>query len=389
MWRWAARLCLCLALALVFVPCGVAWAEEAEPAEPAEEQSPTVSTVTVSVSFVGLDKEEWDRVDDLALPLGATAWDATTAALVQSHLYYTTDLPSSRQALVSLMRNLEDEPLEFDPSTGSGWRLYVNGNRQRGRASELELADGDEVSWRYEVGTFVVTVSVVGPGGTGQSYWIEPTPVRISYGQNAWDASLKVLEKNGYKKGRLLSYSLDDDGHVTLQSLAALGENGITGESWRAFLNGSPEEDIAHVALQDGDSICWYYAGNGEQSLPVFVVTSGAASQSPASQVRIDGTVVPVWSKPVARDDGTLAWLGNESGLKLSGASGLAEILTSDVILPHNLPDIASRGIWQKSLARVLDDVAYLGEGGLASTSRDGGICYLDGDGEVVKLGVL
>ncbi len=385
MWRWAARLCLCLALALAFAARGVAWAEEAQPAE---EQPPAASTVTVSVSFVGLDKEEWDRVDGLALPLGATAWEATTAALVRSHLYYTTDLPSSRQALVSLMRNLEDDPLAFDPATGSGWHLYVNGNRYRGRATEKELADGDDVSWRYEVGTFVVSVSVVGPGGTGASYWIEPTPVRISYGQNAWDASLKVLEKNGYKKGRLLSYSLDDDGSVTLQSLAALGENGITGESWGAFLNGSPEEDIAHVSLEDGDSICWYYAGNGEQSLPAFVVSSGAASQSPASQVRIEGTVVPLWSRSVVRDDGSLAWLGNESGLRLSGGDTLAELLTSEVILPHNLPAIASRGVWQKSLARVLDDIAYLGEGGLASSSRDGGICYLDGDGEVVKLGV-
>ncbi|MDO4798422.1 MAG: hypothetical protein Q4A01_10460 [Coriobacteriales bacterium] len=367
--------CLCLLLALVAGRAGIAEEASAAPGAP----------VTVSVSFVGPDGDEWDRVDGLSLASGATAWNATTTALVNSHLYYTTGLPSSREVLVSLMRNLDETPCAFDPATGSGWHLYVNDERYAGVASRLELQDGDQVSWRYEVGTFVVTVSVVGPGGTSESYWIAPTNVRMSYGQSAWDASVQAFEKSGYQQGRMLSFAQDEDGSVQLESLAALGENGITGETWHVYVNGSLEEDVAHVEVRPGDNICWYYSGMGERSLPEFVMRDVEAAQAVADLARVEGSVWLLWSKPVA-NDGVLAGLGRESGLRLSGSESLAEVLSCDVILPGNLADIASQGVWQNSLARVLDDVTYAGQGGRASKSRDGGLCYLDGSGGVLKL---
>ena len=377
--RTALGVCLCLLLVpLVLLVARPAAAEEAT-ATPA-------TPLTVSVSFEGPDGDEWDRVDGLSLNPGATAWHATTTALVNSHLYYTTGLPSSREVLVSLMRNLDETPCAFDPATGSGWHLYVNGERYAGVASKLELRDADQVTWRYEVGTFVVSVAVVGPGGTSESYWIMPTNVRITYGQSAWDASVKVFGKNGYQQGRLLSYTQGEDGSVQLESLAALGENGITGETWRAYVNGSLEEDIAHAEIRGGDSIVWYYSGMGELSLPAFVEKDVAMAQGVLEQARVEGTVIRLWSKPVAHD-GALSGLGRESGLRLSGSSALAELLSCDVILPGNLADIASQGAWQNSLTRVLDGVTYGGEGGRASRSRDGGLCYVDGFGGVAKLG--
>ena len=368
--------CLALALACLFLLPAPAAAADAD------------HTITVSVSFVGPNKDEWDRVEDLTIPDDATAWSATTEALAKSHLFYTTGLPSSRNVLASLTPDLDEVPYAFDPATGSGWRLYVNDKRYRGPASALALADGDSVSWRYEVGKIVVRVSVVGPGGTGQSFWIHPTNVRITYAQNAWDATRKVLQKKGYTEGRLLSYDVDEDGSVALRSLAALGENGITGESWHAYLNGVWEEDIAHAELRAGDSICWYYAGNGERTLPPFAIKSGAASQNPATLVRVEGTVAQQLSQPVLGGDGALASLGNESGLRLCGDGLLVGIASSDVVLPGNLAEIASARAWEQSLARLLDEANRYGEGGLASQGRDGSVWYLDGHGDVVKLGL-
>lgn len=383
---WALVVCLWAVFALSQLCYGIALADEDDAAG---EDASNSASIVVSVSFVGPDDEEWDREDALVVPPETTAWQATTMALSQSSLFYNTWLPSSSNVIVSLTRDIEDEPLAFDPSTGSGWHLYLNDKHRRAPATELGLDDGDEVSWRYEVGTFYVTVSVVGPGGTGYSYWVHPTRRRVNYGDSVWDASLLVFHKKGYQEGRLLSYTTGDDGTVELQSLAALGENGITGEMWRPFVNGEPVDDVAHAELHAGDSICWYYAGNGEQSLPDFVEKSGAASQSPASLVHIDGDIVQFWAKPVVRQDGTLTGLGYESGLRLSGDGTLAEMLSSDVALPGNLVDIASRGVWQKSLACVLDEVVFEGGSGRASQSRDGGVCYLDDTGEVHKLGVL
>ena len=383
---WAKRI-LCLLVAAFFVVSLTARPARGEEHASSVRVATAQSTqVMVNVSFVAPDGE-WDRVDGVTLEAGATAWSATKAALVQSRLYYTTGLPSSSDALVSLTRSMDEAPLAFDVSTGSGWHLYLNDKRCRKSASSCVLADGDEISWRYEVGTFRVRVSVVGPGGTDAAFWVRPTSVRIDYAQNAWDASREVFEKSGYKRGRLLSYTVAEDGYVTLDSLAALGENGITGESWHAYVNGELVDDIAHAELRAGDSICWYYAGNGETSLPDFVLKSGAASPNPTESVRIAGVVAQVWSHAVMDDeDEGLASLPGASGLQLSGSERLAMLSHA----PHarlGVPTCAEDdGSWAASLAYVLDGAVGTGMGGCGAKGQDGRTYYVDARGSVVAL---
>lgn len=370
LWGVLAMLLLCLALGTV---C-------ARPAHADQD-----AARTVSVAFVGPD-EEWDRVDGVTLQAGDTAWSATMAALERSRLFYTTGLPTSATMLAALSQGMDDTWYAFDPATGSGWHLYVNDERVSGQAAKREVHDGDQLVWRYESGTHDVSVSVVGPGGTGHDFWVKPMRVRVGFDQSVWDASLVAFTQRGYARGRLLSYTQRDDGTVTLDSLAALGENGLTGESWQVFVNGALQTDAAHTIAAEGDSICWYYAGHGENTLPLFVVQGGAASPVPASTVRVEGRVVQAWALPAMGDDGAPAPVEASSGLRLTGDAGLPALLFAKSPAMSALARIQQQDMWERSLARVLDDTVRSGEGGNAARGASGGVYYLDGSDALVKL---
>ncbi len=348
-----------------------------------EREAPKASVV--SVVFVGPDYE-WARVSGIELEEGATAWDATEVALERSGMAYETGTEVADDVLVSLARSEGGESYGSDLSLGSGWRLYVNGEFYAGSASTRALEDGDEVTWHYEVGTITVSVSVVGPGGTSQAYWIAPTNVDVAATQSAWDASHAVFEQNGYGDGRLLSYSVADDGAVELDSLASLGSNGVTGESWRVYVNGIEcEENVAQLRLHAGDSICWYYAGNGTSELPTFAERTGAASQSPATMVRIDGAVAQEWEQEVEDDESLREVLEAATGVGVSGQDGVRSI-TATRTLTNALPKAIGKGTWSSSLSHLLDDKLYTGQGGRAAWGADGSLYYFSNLGSVVKL---
>ena len=341
--------------------------------------------ILVSVVFNGPDGELL-RVPDVSLNQGANAWDATMYALQRSGMAYETSGSATNGVLTSLSAADGTFSYTSDASTGSGWRLYVNGEYYTGSASTYKLAADDAISWVYEVATIDVSVSVVGPGGTSLDYWIAPTNVTILATQNGWDASRMVFDQNGYGDGRLLSYGTDENGSVVLESLASLGSNGITGESWQVFVNGSiPQEDIAHVQLHSGDSICWYYAGTGVSELPMFAEKTGAGSQSPATSVRLSGTVSQVWTQNMDKtNSGFVEQLGMSSGVAVSGNSG-SQSLSRVKGLVDPLSITGGATSWNQSLPRLLDDKLSGGSGGKA-VLEGGKLFYLDNLGNVVKL---
>jgi hypothetical protein len=327
-------------------------------------------------------------VKGIGLQEGASAWDATKLALAQSGLSYRLGADSAQDVIASVTDPSGDSVLKLDAKTGNGWHLYLNSERYQGSASTAKLQDGDEVVWRYEVPSFEVSVAVVGPGGTGTEYWIAPTPVMVNANQNAWDATFAVFEQNGLATGRLLSYVVGEDGSVWLESLSGLGESGITGESWQVFLNGAPAEtDAAHVALHAGDSVCWYYVGNGVSELPAFVEETGAASPSPVVGIRVDGKVAQAWTTPVTGRGSLTEVLGLESGLMISGGK-------LPTVVAHNQPSVSpavqtNTGIaWRQSMAHTLEKRLYTGQGGRATLSPDGSLYYVDSLGSLVKLEV-
>lgn len=345
----------------------------------------TKKNIFVSVVFNGPDGE-LVRVPDVSLNQGANAWDATISALQRSGMAYETSGSATDGVLTSLSGADGTFSYTSDASTGSGWRLYVNGEYYTGSASTYKPAADDAISWVYEVATIDVSVSVVGPGGTSLDYWIAPTNVTILATQNGWDASRMVFDQNGYGDGRLLSYGMDENGSVVLESLASLGSNGITGESWQVFVNGSiPQEDIAHVQLHSGDSICWYYAGAGVSELPMFAEKTGAGSQSPATSVRLSGTVSQVWMQNMdITNTGLMEQLGMSSGVAVSGNSG-SQSLSRVKGLIDPLSTMGGTTTWNQSLPHLLDDKLSEGSGGKA-VLEGSKLFYLDNLGNVVKL---
>lgn len=359
---------------------------EAETTGGQEVETSELTKVTVTIRFVGTDGV-WAEQAGLAIDEHANAWEATRLALTNSHLAYHTGTDAAQDVLVSITHPAGDETLELDSSTGSGWRLYINGERCLGLPSSFGLGEGDVVEWRYEVGTFMVSVSVVGPGGTGKSYWIAPTSVRVPATHSVWDASLEVFATNGYEEGRLLSYTTGADGSVRLESLAALGENGITGESWQVFVNGvMPQSDAAHVVLHPGDSVCWYYTGQGEYVLPSFVAQSGAASQDPATTISIDGVVVQAWSSTQDTSESLFSIIDRMSGLAITGQNGAASLLEEGKKTLDPLSQLSEVGHWRSSLSYALDTKLSTGEGIRSVMGCDGSLYYLNDLGSIVKL---
>ena len=330
-------------------------------------------------------------VESVALQEGATAWDATKLALSRSGLNYRLGTDSAKDVIVSV-----DDPtelgggaaLKLDTETGNGWHLYLNAERYQGFASTAKLQDGDEVVWRYEVPSFEVSVAVVGPGGTKTEYWIAPTTISVRANQTAWDASNAVFAQNGFTTGRLISYVVGEDGAVRLESLAGLGENGITGESWQVFLNGMPAAtDAAHVALHAGDSVCWYYVGNGASELPTFAEETGAASPNPVVGVRVEGRVAQAWTAPAAKKDLSLDPPGFGSGLVVLGGE-LPAVVAHDTLDTSFAIQTNVGDTWRRSMAKTLEKRIYTGQGGKATLAHDGSLYYVDGLGSLVKLEV-
>ena len=384
---------LCAAVLVLGMSTRGAWAKGA--AKDAKKEQATEQTrqitpaverkIRVAVRFVGLDGT-WAQLKGLELTEGASAWDATRVALTESELSYRTGAEATQDVIVSLSKD-DGTTLAADFANGSGWHLYLNGDRFQGSSSKMELEDGDKIEWRYEMGAIMVTVSVVGPGGTGESYWIPPTSVRLDASQNGWDASQTVFSQNGYAGRNLISYTNGPDGEVWLDALAALGENGITGEAWRLFVNGGlASTDIAHVALRSGDSICWYYAGRGVTSLPSFVSRTGAASQNPATAVSIEGVVRQTWVNPTSATVGGYRVLDRAAGLSLAGEGAASTLVYEGPELMDPLAQTQGDLGWRQSLASVLAGKLATGEGVRSLMGLDGGMYYLSDQGSVVRL---
>lgn len=353
-------------------------------AQPVTKQA---KTIAASVRLDGPDRT-LASVKGIALQEGASAWDATKLALAQSGLSYRLGADSAQDVIASITDPSGDSVLKFDAKTGNGWHLYLNSERYQGSASTARLQDGDEVVWRYEVPSFEVSVAVVGPGGTGTEYWIAPTTVTVNASQNAWDATYAVFEQNGLAAGRLLSYVVGEDGSVWLESLSGLGESGITGESWQMFLNGAPAEtDAAHVALHAGDSVCWYYVGNGVSELPAFVEETGAASPNPVVGICVDGKVTQAWTKPITSRGSLSEALGFESGLVVSGGK-LPTVVACGVRGISSVIQTNTGIAWRQSMVSTLEKRLYTGQGGRATLAPDGSLYYVDDLGSLVKLEV-
>lgn len=343
------------------------------------------TSLSVTVAFSSPEGEWWQGA--IALASGSTAWDATLAALRESGMAYEVGSASADDVIVSLAQGYDGISYALDTSTGSAWHLYVNGDRYMGSASTLVVAEADVLEWRFEVGTVMVSVSVVGPGGTGLDYWISPTNVNVDATQSVWEASRTVFEQNGYVDGRLLSYAVGEDGSVELESLASLGANGITGETWQVFVNGmQPTQNVAHMIVRAGDSICWYYAGNGESELPTFAAKTGAASQSPATTVRLEGSVSQAWTYNTVDRTNLSVRINTATGVTVSGSRGLWSLSSTTRSLPNSLGLDGGSRPWYKSLARLVGSKLGTGEGGRATFGADGSLYYLDDLGSVVKL---
>lgn len=359
---------------------------EDKKAEQKRQITPAVQKkIRVTVRFVGLDGP-WATMRRLELLEGASAWDATRTALTDSELNYRTGAEATQDVIVSLT-NAEGMTLEADFANGSGWHLYLNGDRFQGSSSKMELNEGDAIEWRYEMGTIMVTVSVIGPGGTGDSYWVPPTGVRLDVSQNGWDASKTVFEQNGYSGRHSLSYTNGANGEVWLDAIAALGENGITGEAWQLFINGSlSSTDIAHVTLRSGDSICWYYTGRGVASLPSFASRTGAAAQNPATAVSIEGVVGQTWADRTAATVGGYSVLDRAAGLTLAGEGDAPALVSEGYELMDPLAQSLGDVGWRQSLSNVLAGKLASGEGGSSLMGLDGGLYYLSDRKSVIRL---
>ncbi len=354
----------------------------------ADASQDAAAEVVVAVSFTG-PNSAWARVADIVLSQGDNAWDATELALERSGMTYQTGSDGAEDVLVSLARDDTSTPSAMDLTSGSGWRLYVNGSYYNGSASTYELTSGDEIEWRYEAGTITVGVSVIGPGGTGLAYWISPTEVTVAANQSAWDASRLAFEQGGYTNGRLLSYSISQDGSVELESLASLGSNGVTGEAWHVFINGVPcEQNVAFAQLRAGDNICWYYVGNGTNGLPTFAEKTGAASQSPQTSVHLEGEVAQtqMWSDGEDESISLADVLNAASGVSVSGSTGSRTLWTVKNPLSSSLDSVSTQSAWSHSLSHLLDEHLKDGRGGRATMGLDGGLYYLDDFGALVKL---
>lgn len=357
-------------------------AEQAPHITPAVEKK-----IRVSVRFVG-DDGEWASVKRMSLTEDSSAWDATRTALTQAGLAYRTGTESTQDVIVSLTSE-GGTTLSSDFSLGSSWRLHLNGERCQGSSSTVVLSEGDVVEWRYEVGAIMVTVAVVGPGGTGDSYWIPPTSVRMNASKSVWDASLTVFSNNGYEGKNLISYTTGPSGEVWLDSLSALGENGITGELWQLFVNGVLSSvDAAHIALRAGDSICWYYSGRGVSELPSFATQTGAGTQNPATAVRIEGIVIQSWESPVRTGMGAYATISRRAGLCVAGSDTATALVWEGNGLMNPLSQTLANNRWRQSLASVMAGRLSTGEGIRSITGADGRIYYLSDQGSLVSLGV-
>lgn len=369
-------------------------AEEKEQAEqtPQAEQAPRITPAVekklhVSVRFAS-GGQTWAAVDNLVLAGGSSAWDATRNALTQTGLAYRTGAESTQDVIVALT-NKEGTTLSADFTSGSGWHLYRNGKHCQGSSSTIKLKDGDAMEWRYEVGALKVMVAVVGPGGTGDSYWIPPTSVRVDVNATAWDASDEVFVTNGFEGANLISYTTGPNGEVWLDSLAALGENGITGESWQLFVNGELcSTDAAHKELRAGDSICWYYSGRGVNTLPAFVAQSGAAAQDPATMVRIDGLVLESWASPPMSDTGGYAAYNRVAGISVAGKDTVSALVWEGGGLMDPLAQTLANDRWCRSLSYVMAGKLSEGEGVRCAAGLDGRMYYLSDRDSLVSLEV-
>ncbi|MDO4807704.1 MAG: hypothetical protein Q4A07_10695 [Coriobacteriales bacterium] len=361
-----------------------AQAADAQTSEQAPRITPAVvKKIHVTVSFVG--DETW-ATEKLSLTEGSSAWDATRVALTSAGLAYRTGAESTQDVIVSLT-NKDGSTLTSDSTLGSGWHLYLDGERCQGSSSTIELADGAEVEWRYEVGTIKVTVAVVGPGGTGDSYWIPPTSVRMRASETVWDASLKVFSKNGYSGKNLISYTTGPNGEIWLDSLAALGENGITGELWQLFVNGVLcSTDAAHAQIRSGDSICWYYSGHGVSSLPSFVAETGAGTQDPATTVSIDGLVTQAWASVCPIGGGSYEAIDRARGLCVAGAGESAALVQDGGEVMSPLAQTLADARWRQSLSHVLSAKLATGEGVKSALALDDGLYYMSDKNVLVRL---
>lgn len=257
------------------------------------------ATLEVTVRVVGPDEDlgetDWVSAQSVTAVEGQTALQVVSGALRQVGLAFSTATDAQGNLVASVASPLDGQTWGPNAASGDGWLLLANGVPVN--PNDYHPRQADELLLYYRLTRTHVTVSAVGPGGTGEVFWLRPVERVVAPGQTAWDVCLEALEAGGYVVGSSLYYGDDADGNVQLGSLSALGPNGVTGESWQLFVNGSPAQEGANrLTLHDGDDLCWYYANTGDMSLPDFATSAIAAAKRAGSE-RLEGRVYTAWGR--------------------------------------------------------------------------------------------
>lgn len=364
--------------------------------------------VDVVVRVVGPDSDggESTWVDgSVELGMGQNAWQATTKALAKTGVDYQSAIDTSGETLASLESPYDGRTWGPNASNGDSWVLFVNGSLEADGAGSYQPKDGDELLWYYHRSHTYVTVSAVGPGGTGEVFWLDPVTLDLQPGQSAWDACLEAFGEGGFEEGRTLYYGVDGSGNVTLGSLSSLGPNGITGESWQLFVNGAPaEENVSTLALQDGDDLCWYYANVGDETLPEFARSRIAQAKRDGAD-RIDGRVYVAWGRRLAGylpragaddadDEGpTLEVVGDRLEISLGGTAVELSCATGSVVSVSAATDRADlQDAGGQTGGWLRDQVSLLGAAPAPACwawGPDGSFYYIESTGVAYRLVIL
>lgn len=114
---------------------------------------PEPETVSASVQIIGPDAQgsmvSWADTASYELPAGSTAADLTERILSDAGLTADFGVGDWGWYLNSITSPYTDEALGYDAATGDYWQLFVNGESASSGAGQIELAEGDVVSWAY------------------------------------------------------------------------------------------------------------------------------------------------------------------------------------------------------------------------------------------------
>lgn len=137
------RLAACtaaLALALTVAACGGVPAAGGSGDAGADDAQEQQATVSVSVTIDATAAEGESTTADVDVPEGSTVYDALVAT--------GADVNASDSEYGLYVAGINGLA-QLDHGPMSGWLFTVNGEQVNEACSELEVADGDAVTWTY------------------------------------------------------------------------------------------------------------------------------------------------------------------------------------------------------------------------------------------------